>query len=98
MFPGHVVSLRDDIWWPPRSPDVFLWVKLESEVFQNNPRNLGAHKEAITNEVAAIEPDITHRVIETFQQRRSLHVIYWIVMIHWIYECMDNVLSKTRQL
>jgi hypothetical protein len=24
MFPGHVVSLRSDIWWPPRSPDLIL--------------------------------------------------------------------------
>jgi hypothetical protein len=35
MFPGHVVSLRGDIGWPPHSPDLtpcnfFLWGSLIS--------------------------------------------------------------------
>lgn len=74
MFPGHVVSLRGDIGWPPRSPDLtpcdfFLWGYLKAQVYQHRPQTLEALKEAITQEVAAIPPEMTRRVIENYRER-----------------------------
>ena len=59
MFPGHVISLRDDIGWPPRSPaltlcDFFLWGYLKAKVYEQCPLTLEGLKEAIRQEVAAI--------------------------------------------
>jgi hypothetical protein len=69
MFPGHVVSLCGDIGWPPRSPDLtpcdfFLWSYLKAQVYQYRPQTLEGLKEAITQEVAAIPPEMTLRVME----------------------------------
>ena len=63
MFPGHVVSLQDDIGWPPRSPDLtpcnfFLWGYLKAQAYQYCPQTLEALKEAITQEVTAIPPEM----------------------------------------
>jgi hypothetical protein len=74
MFPGHVVSLRGDIGWPPRSPDLipvrfFLWSYLKAQVYQHRPQTLEALKEAITQEVAAIPPEMTRRVMENYWER-----------------------------
>jgi hypothetical protein len=62
MFPGHVVSLRCDIGWPLRSPDLnpcdsFLWGYLKVQVHQHRPQTLEALKEATTQEIAAILPE-----------------------------------------
>lgn len=40
MFPDHVISLRENITWPPRSPklspcDYFLWGYLKAQVFKH---------------------------------------------------------------
>jgi hypothetical protein len=45
--------------WPPRSPDLmppdfFLWALLKGHVYSNKPRTVGALKDAIRREVAAI--------------------------------------------
>ena len=45
MFPNHFISLRGDIGWPARSPDLnpaifFLWGYLKSKVFSYRPRSL----------------------------------------------------------
>jgi hypothetical protein len=69
MFPGHVVSLCSDIWWPPRSPDLtpsdfLLWGYLKAPVYQHRPQTLEALKDAITQEVAAIPHEMTRRVME----------------------------------
>lgn len=74
MFPGHVISLRGDIGWPPRSPDLtpcdfFLWGYLKSKVYEQRPQNLRALKEAITQEVEAIPPEMTQRVMDNFRGR-----------------------------
>jgi len=42
MFPGHVISLRGDIRWPPRSPDLtpcdfYLWGYLKAKVYEQRP-------------------------------------------------------------
>lgn len=74
MFPGHIVSLRGDIGWPPRSPDLnpcdfFLWGYLKAQVYQHRPQTLEALKEVITQEIAAIPLEMTRRVIENFRER-----------------------------
>ena len=45
MFPGHLVSLRGDVGWPPSSPDLtpcdfFLWGHVKSQVYQHRLANL----------------------------------------------------------
>ncbi|CAI6359906.1 unnamed protein product [Macrosiphum euphorbiae] len=74
MFPGHLLSLRGDITWPPRSPDLspcdfFLWGHLKAQVYTHRPTSLEARKEAITQEVAAITPQMTRRAMENFRER-----------------------------
>jgi hypothetical protein len=69
MFPGHVVSLRDDIGWPRRSPyltpcDSFLWGYLKAQVYQYRPQTLKGLKEEITQEFAVIPPKMTRRIME----------------------------------
>ncbi|KAG8272772.1 hypothetical protein J6590_035080 [Homalodisca vitripennis] len=65
--------LRGDIGWLPRALDLtschlFLWRNLNSNVFLNLPRTVDALKEAITNEAAAILPEMTRRVLDTFRE------------------------------
>ena len=45
MFPGRLVSLRGDIGWPARSPDLsmcdfFLWGYLKDKVFRHRPHTI----------------------------------------------------------
>ena len=52
MFPGHLISLRGDIGWPLRSPDLtpllfFLWGYFKAKVYEEHPQTLEALKEAI---------------------------------------------------
>jgi hypothetical protein len=74
MFPGHAVSLRGDIGWPPRSPDLtpydfFLWGYLKGQAYQHRPQTLEGLKEAITHKVVAIPPEMTCRVMEKYWER-----------------------------
>jgi hypothetical protein len=73
-FPGHVVSLRGDIGWPLHSPDLtlcdfFLGGYLKAQVYQHRPQTLEGLKEAMTQEVAAILPKMTSRVMEKCRGR-----------------------------
>ena len=74
MFPSRLVSLRGDIGWPARSPDltpcdIFLWGYLKAEVYKHRPQTLKALKDAIREEVAAIPPEMTNKVMENFRER-----------------------------
>jgi hypothetical protein len=76
MFPGHVVSWRGVIGWPSRSPDLtpsdfFLWGYLKAQVYHHRPRTLEGLKEAITQEVTAIPPEMTRKVMEKYRERLS---------------------------
>lgn len=73
MFPNKVVSLRGDIGWPPRSPDLspcdyFLWGYLKSRVFTHRPRTLEELRAAIRQEIAAIPQDMIRRVMARFRE------------------------------
>jgi hypothetical protein len=71
MFPGHVVSLRGDIGWPlclkDFTPcDLFLLGYLKAQVYQHRLQTLEGLKEAITQEVSAIPPEMTRKVMEKY--------------------------------
>ena len=93
-FPGHVISLRGDIGWPPRSPDLtpcdfFLWGYLKAKVYEQRPQTLEALKEAIRQEVAAITPEMILKVMDNYRER--LHQCINIQGRH-----LSDVLFKTR--
>ncbi|KAL4149807.1 hypothetical protein QTP88_003669 [Uroleucon formosanum] len=76
LFPGHLLSLQGDVTWPPRSPDLspcdfFLWGHLKAQVYTHRPTSLEALKEAITQEVATITPQMTRRAMESFPGKAS---------------------------
>jgi hypothetical protein len=74
MFPGRLISLRKDVEWPARSPDLSpcdfsLWGYLQEKVFKHLPRSLEDLKERIRQEIDAIPPEITQRVMKNFRER-----------------------------
>ena len=74
MFHGHLISLRGDIGWPTRSPDLspcdfFLWGYLKSKVYINHPQSIEQLKEAIRQEITAIPHEMTRQVIDYFHER-----------------------------
>ena len=71
MF-GTVISRFSDIAWPARSPDLtvpdfFLWGLLKDRVFQWRIMTIQELKQAIVDEVAAIDEDLRRRVYGNFQ-------------------------------
>ena len=73
LFPGRLISLRGDVGWPARSPDLspcdfFLWGYLKEKVFKHRPRSLEDLKERIRQKIDAIPPEITRRVIKNFRE------------------------------
>jgi hypothetical protein len=94
MSPGHVISLRGDIGWPPRSPDLtpcnfFLWGYLKAKVYEQRPLTLEALKEAIRQEVSAITPEMILKVMDNYRER--LHQCINIQGCH-----LSDVLFKTH--
>ena len=74
LFTGRLISLRGDVDWPARSPDlspcdVFLWGYLKEKVFKHRPRSLEDLKESIQQEIDSILPELTRRVIKKFRER-----------------------------
>ena len=72
--PSHVISLRGDIGWPPRSPDLnpcdfFLWGYVKSKVYEHRPSTLEHLKAAITEEINAIPHNMLERVMVNFRER-----------------------------
>jgi hypothetical protein len=68
MFPGHLISLRGDVEWLARSPDLspcdfFLRGCLKEKVFKHHPRSLEDLKERIQHEIDSIPPEVTRRVM-----------------------------------
>jgi len=74
LFPGRLISLRGDVEWPARSPDlspcdVFFWGYLKEKVFRHRPRFLEDLKERIQQEIDSIPPELTRRVMKNFRER-----------------------------
>ena len=73
MF-GTVISRFGDIAWPARSPDLtvpdfFLWGFLNNRVFQWPIMTIQELKQAIVDEVAAIDEDVRRSVYRDLQTR-----------------------------
>ena len=73
-FPDRLISLRDDLQWPPRSPDLtpcdfFLWGYLKSLVYVDRPRTIAHLKNNIRDAIANIPIDMLQRVDTNFKNR-----------------------------
>jgi len=74
LFPWRLISLRGDVEWPARSPDlspcdVFLWGNLKEKVFKHRPRSVEDLKERIQQEIDSIPPEPTRSVMKSFRER-----------------------------
>ncbi|XP_031357888.1 uncharacterized protein LOC116181640 [Photinus pyralis] len=74
IFPERLVSLRGDVGWPARSPDLsicdyFLWGYLKEKVFKRRPHTIAELRQRIIEEVNAIPRDICARATENFRHR-----------------------------
>ena len=74
LFPSHLISLRSDIGWPARSPDLspcdyFLWGHLKAEDYKLRPTTIDELKAAIRQKVNEIPQEMTQRVMENFRNR-----------------------------
>ena len=63
-----------DIAWPARSPDFilpdfFLWRFMKDRVFRRRIMTIQELKQAVVDEVAAIDEDLRRRVYGNFQTR-----------------------------
>jgi hypothetical protein len=72
MFPECLVSLRGDVEWPARSPDLticafFLWGCLKEKMFYHYPHTLEDHKERIREEVTAIPIRMCRQAVENYR-------------------------------
>ena len=70
LFLSHLISLRGDIGWPARSPDLspceyFLWGHLKAEVYKLRPTAIDELKAVIRQKVN----EMTQRVMENFGNR-----------------------------
>ena len=74
MFPNRLISIRGDIGWPARSPDLapcdfFLWGYLKEQVYKHKPQTIEELKARITHKIKEIPPTMLNRVMETFKKR-----------------------------
>lgn len=80
-FPGRLISLRGDLPWPARSPDLapcdfYLWGYLKSIVYTDRPRTLAHLKANIRQGIAGIPNAVLNRVDGNFRNRLT--------------QCIDN--------
>jgi hypothetical protein len=69
IFSRRLVSLRRDVGWPARSPDLsicdlFLWEYLKENVFKYRPHTLPELMERIIEEVNTIPCEMCERASE----------------------------------
>ena len=81
LFWNRLISMRGDLNWPARSPDLapcdyFLWGYLKSLVYKDRPRTVDDLKNAIRTEIARIPLNMLERVVNSFQNR--------------LIQCIDN--------
>ena len=74
LIAAHLISLRGDIGWPARSPDLspcdyFLWGYVKSEVFKDRPTTIDGLKAAICKTINEIPQEMTQRAMENFRIR-----------------------------
>ena len=74
MFPAGMMSLKWNIEWSARSPNLnacyfFLWGYIKTKVYEKQPRTTEGLKESIRDEVTAVSPIILQGVIRNFHKR-----------------------------
>jgi hypothetical protein len=60
--------------WPPRSPDLtpadfFLWGLLKGKVYKNTPRTIEQLKDALRQEIQAVNVDTLGKVFQNLEKR-----------------------------
>ena len=60
--------------WPPRSPDLthadfFLWGRLKDKVYKNTPRTIEQLKDAIRQEIQAVNFDTSGKIFQNLKKR-----------------------------
>ena len=70
LFPAHLTSLRGEVGWPARSPNVapcdyFLWDYVKAEVYKHQPTTIDGVKAAFRQTVNEIPQKMTLKVMET---------------------------------
>ena len=79
-FYERLISLRGDLPWSARSPDLapcdFLWGYLKSVMYTDHPRTLMHLKNNITLAIVNIRTDVLQRVDRNFRSR--------------LMQCIDN--------
>jgi hypothetical protein len=71
VFKDRMISKK---LWPPRSPDLtpadfFLWGLLKSKVYKNTPRTIEQLKDAIRQEIEAVNVDTLGIVFQNLEKR-----------------------------
>ena len=74
MSPSHLISLRGDIGWPARSPDLnpcdfFSPGIPQVKVYSYRPQSIEQLEDAIRQEITAIPHEMTRRVVDNFRER-----------------------------
>ena len=67
-------ELSQKTFWPPRSPDLtpadfFLWGLLKGKVYKNTPRTIEQLKDAICQEIQAVNVDTFGKVFQNLEKR-----------------------------
>ena len=71
FFQDRIISKN---LWPPRSPDLtpadfFLWGLLKGKVYKNTPRTIEQLKDAIRQEIQAVNVDTLGKVFQNLEKR-----------------------------
>ena len=71
FFKAKIISKNH---WPPRSPDLlpadfFLWVLLKGKMYKYTPRVIKQLKDAIHQEIQAVNVDTLGKVFQNFKKR-----------------------------
>ena len=74
MFPSRLISIRGDIAWPARSPDLapcdfFLWGYIKEKVYINRPKTIDELKEKIVEEIRNLSQSTINEVMSSFRNR-----------------------------
>ena len=73
FFQDSIISKKN---WPPRSPDLtaanyFLWGLLKGKVYKNTPRTIVQLKDAIRQEIEAVNVDTLGKVFQNLEKTYS---------------------------
>jgi len=74
FFKDRIISKN---FWPPRSPDLtpadyFHWGLLKGKVYKNTPRTIEQLKDAIRQEIQAVNVDTLGKVFQNLEKRTQV--------------------------